>query len=106
MAEIHIGAVGLIFRPRFVDQDGAAIDVSTASTLQLKLEKPDGTDAAKTLVASAYGDGDLTDGYADYTTIAGDIDMGGDWKAQAYAVTPSRVIPTKIHTFTVKGNIY
>jgi len=106
MAEIYVGSAGWIMRPHFIDENGDDIDVSTATTLQVKIEKPDGADVAKDLGASAYGDGDLTDGWADYTVEVGLIVMAGDWKAQAYAVTPSRVIPTKPHTFTVKGNIY
>ena len=106
MAEIYVGSYGWIMRPHFIDEDENDIDVSTASTLEVKIEKPDGTDTAKDLGASAYGEGDLTDGYADYTVESGLIDMAGDWKVQGYAVTPSRCIPTKPHTITVKGNIY
>jgi hypothetical protein len=101
-SEIHVGVVGLIFRATIEDQAGTAVNVATATTKQLKFEKPDGTDAAKT--AAFYTDG--TDGIIQYTTEAGDIDLAGDWKVQAYVVTSTRTLPTSIHSFTVKGNIY
>lgn len=101
-AEIHVGAVGVILRATIVDQDGTAQSVAAATTKQIKLEKPDGTKAAKT--AAFYTDG--TDGIIQYTTIAGDLDGAGDWKAQTYVETPTRIIPGSIHTFTVEGNIY
>jgi len=101
-AEIHVGAVGPVLRPTIKDQAGTAISVADATLKQIKLEKPDGTRSAKT--ASFYTDG--TDGIIQYAFVAGDLDVAGDWKAEAYAETPTRVIPTSIHTFTVHGNIY
>lgn len=101
-AELHIGAVGVILRATIKDQAGTAINVATATLKQIKLEKPDGTRAAKT--AAFYTDG--SDGVIQYTTVAGDLDMANDWKAEAYVETPTRIIPTSIHTFTVHGNIY
>lgn len=101
-AEIHVGTVGLILRATIKDQDGSAVSVADATTKQIRLEKPDGTDSAKP--AAFHTDG--TDGVIQYTTVAGDLDVAGAWKAQAYVETATRIIPTGPHTFTVKGNIY
>jgi len=102
MAEIHLGYIGLILRPTIKDEDDVVVNVSTATTKQIKLEKPDGTQIAKT--AAFYTNG--SDGIIQYTTIAADIDQVGRWKAQGYIVTPTRTFGTSIHTFDVKGNIY
>ena len=72
-----------------ITEDGAVVDISTATTLELVLKRPGGTEVTKT--ASFYTDG--TDGKIKYQTLAGDIDAVGLWEMKA-KVTFS---PTKVY---------
>lgn len=71
--------IGVAFKAT-IQEDGAAVDVSTASTKQIKFTKPDGTVETKT--ATFVTDG--TDGVIQYVTVDGDLDMTGGWKATGY----------------------
>ena len=77
-AEIHYGDVGTTFILTITDQDGSAVDVSGASTKQIKFEKPSGADVTQT--ADFTSDG--TDGKIEYTTVADDLNETGFWKIQ------------------------
>lgn len=57
-------------------------DISSASTLELRVKKPDGTTDTWT------GTLDGTDSIS-YTTVSGDFDQSGEWTLQAYVVLPS-----------------
>jgi hypothetical protein len=85
-----------------VDGDAAAIDISTASTKELHLLKPDGTTAAKS--GSFTTDG--SDGKLYYQTVSGDIDQSGPWWFQMYVVLASGfVMRSSRALFTVDGRI-
>lgn len=83
--EGRVGDIGTVLRVTLVELvDGVEteVDVSTASTKQIKLKDPSGNVTAKT--ASFYTDG--TDGVLQYTTISGDFDEAGNWQMQPYVV--------------------
>lgn len=81
------------------DENLQPLDVSGATTKQIKLEKPDGVVSAKT--ATFYDDG--TDGRIQYTTTTGDLDTVGTWKAQGYLVLDTgETFHTSIAEFTVE----
>jgi hypothetical protein len=94
--EIHVDDIGTQFIATIEDCDGA-IDISAYTPLQLTFAKPDGTTSTKT--ASFYTDG--TDGKIYYTTIAGDIDMAGEWKIQGLVSG----FHSSISSFTVQRNL-
>lgn len=62
-----------------VYEDGSALDISSASSLQFFLREPTG--AVTTVTASFNSDG--TDGKLKYDTVDGDIDTDGRWELQA-----------------------
>jgi len=66
------------------------IDISAATTRQIKYEKPDGTTSYWTAIEESTTSISFT------TTAATDLDLDGNWKLQAYIVTP---------TWTDHGNI-
>ena len=93
-------AVGYVITLTVTD-DGAAVDLSTASTKQFLMMKPDGTK----LIVSADFSSDGTDGKLKYATIAGDIDQAGRYRVQAYVVTPTFSGSSTITDFTAGRNL-
>jgi hypothetical protein len=95
---IKVGQIGLAVRAHIIDEDGADIDVSGASTKQIKLRSPSGT--VDTHTAAFTSDG--TDGRIQYVTAnAADLDGPGWWKAAAYVVTASKTFETEEFMFFV-----
>ena len=100
VGEIHVGAVGLIFR-RTLKIDGAVADISEATVRQFIFRKPDGTLLTVNAVWTTNG----TDASAEYVTVAGDIDQPGEWRLQARLVMPNFDEKSDVDIFTVKGNL-
>ena len=82
MADVHVDDYGTVFIVQFVDQSGAIVDVSGATTKQIWFESPRGTVALQTAAFTTSG----TDGKIQYTSVAGDINVPGMWRLQGYAV--------------------
>ena len=83
-------------------KDGTtAVDISTASTLEIIFEKSDGTVVAKTGTLNSDG----TDGKMYYKTIADDLDMIGSWKIQGKVVIGSGTWKSSVALFTVYNNL-
>ena len=78
-SEIHVNNVGTLFKVTIYDGT-TAVDVSTATTKQIIFKKPNGESVTKT--ALFYTDG--SDGIIQYTSVAGDLDVKGVWKIQAF----------------------
>lgn len=100
-AEVHVGDVGTMFKLRFLDENGAVVDISTATVKQAIFKKADATVVTQT--ATLFTDG--TDGIAKYVSVAGDIDMGGTWSVEGYVELPSGKWHSDIHRFVVVGNL-
>jgi len=98
----HVGDVGLIIRVTLKDEAGTAVNVSAATTKQIKLATPSGTVSAKTAAWGSIGAMDGSDGIIEYATIAGDLTIRGTWRAQAYIITPTRTFHSSIHDFEVE----
>ena len=78
---IHMGVIGLALELEVLDETGAAVNLSAASVLQLKLRAPGGNTETYTAVLS----GDGTDGKMRYvTTSTEDLDAAGTWTKQGY----------------------
>ena len=75
---IIAGNTGTVFRYTIKDQDGDVVDVSSASTKQLKFTSPHG--AVTTLSADFYTDG--TDGIVECRNFTPDI--AGRWRVRGY----------------------
>lgn len=99
--EVHINDVGFGFDVTVKDQDGAAINLSAATTRQFTFRKPDETEVTKTPVFITDG----TDGQLRYVTIAGDLEQIGLWKLQAYIVLPAGEFYSDIFEFRVWPNL-
>lgn len=82
--KVHVGDVGTRFEIT-ITNFGIAYDISAATLITLRLEKPDGTTINKTAVFESDG----TNGVVLYTLEAGVIDTDGEWKYQVYLTFPT-----------------
>jgi hypothetical protein len=98
--QIHVNDIGTIFELE-VQEDAAAVDISTATAMFIYLKNPAGT--TKTCTASFSGDG--TDGKIQYITIADDLDTEGPWEIQGKVELPGWQGYTSIVNFTVYPNL-
>ena len=82
LKEPQVDAVGLVFRAIIYDGDDGTtiVDLSPYTTKNFIVKKPNGT--GFTRAASFYTDG--TDGMVQFTTIDGDLSIGGMYKYQVY----------------------
>ena len=83
--DLHLLDEGTVLR--FTIKEGsAALDVSSATVLTLKLKRKDKTIQEHDMVFTTDG----TDGKVEYVTLTGDIPAGnkGKWQAQVYLEMP------------------
>lgn len=77
--EIHKGDIGTQFKVTIKDGT-SAVNISSATTKQLRLKKPSGVILTKN--ASFFTDG--SDGIVTYTSVSGDLDTVGTWFIQGF----------------------
>jgi hypothetical protein len=100
--EIHTGDIGTRFLFTIQDCDSAsAVDVSSASSIEIVFKKASGT----SLVVTGAFLTDGTDGKVYYDTASGDIDSVGYWKVQGKVNFPTGLFYSDIHKFQVYANL-
>lgn len=99
-SQIHVNDIGTTLIGTVVD-DGAVVDISSASSIQMVIKKPDQTTMTKT--ASLNSDG--LDGKMKYITVDGDFDQAGNYKIQGKVVIGSATYYSSVSTFKVYCNI-
>jgi hypothetical protein len=77
------------------------LDISSASTKTIIIEKPDNT----IISASATFLTDGTDGIIYYRTVVGDLNQAGTYNVQSYLVMPDFVGYSTPASFTVYANL-
>ena len=83
MSTLRKGDIGATIIVTIVDENDAVLDISTATTKQLKFEK--GT--SRTVVTqTAVFTTDGTDGKVEYVTVADDLDELGLWYVQPHII--------------------
>lgn len=99
--EIHVGDIGTVFE--FTVKDGAvAVDISTATTKEVKLDKPDNTTVTKAVTFKTTG----VDGVVRWASaLATDLDQAGEWVAQVHIVMPTGEWRSDWYTFRVYPNL-
>ena len=81
-----------------VQENNAAIDISTSTARAILLTKPDGSQITRTAVYVTDG----TDGQIEYVTVSGDIDQLGNWQYRGRVTFgATQVYHTKPQTFKV-----
>ncbi len=99
--EIHVGDIGTVFELTYKDQDAAVVDISSATTQQLIFKKSNNTTAIKTTTFTTDG----TDGKAQYTTVADDLDMDGIWSLQGKVILATGTWYSDVHQFKCWPNL-
>lgn len=97
---IQVGVIGLVITLT-ITEDDAAVNISSATTKRIHIRKPDGEVLQKTAAFTTTG----SDGKLTYTTIAGDIDLAGEYKAQAYVIMSGFTGHSTITAFEAKRNL-
>jgi hypothetical protein len=80
----HVNDIGSVLELTVKNCDGTAVDISAASTMQMKFTKPGGTVLSANGVFTTNG----SDGKLRYTTVVGDLSERGTWKCRAYLAFP------------------
>jgi hypothetical protein len=97
---IHENDIGTKLLIKVTD-DGKIVNLENATTLVILVKKPDGT--LLTLPAELETDG--KDGKMYYITVAGDIDVAGNYKIQGRVTLPNGIFYTTVDTFIVHCNL-
>jgi hypothetical protein len=91
-SQMHVNDVGNTLVGTVLD-DGEVVDISSATSIEMILKKPDQTTVTKTAVFSTNG----TDG--------GDLDQSGNYKIQGKVEIAGSTFYSNISTFKVYCNI-
>ncbi len=100
MSNMHVDDIGTIIQV-IVEEENSVVDISTATTKEILLHKPDGSMVTKT--ASFTTDG--TDGAIKYATLTGDLNLAGKWQVEGHIVMPTRSFYTDVVDITVDAHI-
>jgi len=98
---MRVKDVGTKMTVTILDENNAAVDISTVTTKEIWLRKPNGEVITKT----ASFDTDGTDGKLKYITIEGDVEIAGTWKLQGYIEGSTVKWHSTIEEFDVDGNL-
>lgn len=82
-------------------EDGAVLDISSATVKQIILQTPTGV--STTYTASFVTDG--TDGKIYYETVSGELNIAGTWKTQGKIVISGGTYRSPVQSFRVNNNI-
>jgi hypothetical protein len=96
MSKIYVGDVGTVIRLNVDPDELGTIDISTASTLKILVQKPDKTEVEWT--ATQYQDTTKIE----YSTVDGDLDQKGTYKIQAYVAWHLPASEHKGETTTIR----
>ena len=103
--DLHLEDIGTIIRVTVQDTNTSCVaeslDISSATTKNFILKKPDGT---KVTLAGVFTT-DGTNGQIQYVTIANDLDQVGDWKLQLHLVLSDGTWRSEIGYFRVINNL-
>lgn len=95
--DIHLGDYGFVGRLTLTE-DGTAVNISTYTTKEFVIEKPDET----TMTVDADFATNGTDGILEYVFADGDIDQAGLWTVRAIIEKTGVHISSAKHKFAVQ----
>ena len=99
-SQIHVNDVGTTLVGTVLDS-GVAVDISSASSIQMFIKKPDQSTMTKTASFDSSG----ADGKMKYVTVSGDIDQAGNYKVQGKVAIGTATYYSSVSTFKVYCNI-
>ncbi len=101
-AEIHKGDIGTAFQITMRDENGAIIDLTSASEKKIRLQRPDLTTTEVNATFATNG----ADGVIQWkTAVAGDLNQAGTWKIQGVVTLSNGKWHSNIDSFKVYENI-
>ena len=100
-AQIHKNDVGTSFRATIKDENGDAVDISSATVKKFIFQPPDEVDIEKT--AAFVTDG--TDGLVEYISETGFLSQIGVWEYQFYVEFSGGKYHTNKSSFEVLKNL-
>lgn len=101
-SDCHVDDIGTPFILEVVNKKtGAPLDLSTASSLQIRFKAPGTVTVVKT--ATLFTDG--KDGQIQYLSISGDLHTEGQWKMQAEVVVGTATWHSDVVSFQVASNL-
>jgi hypothetical protein len=100
-ANVHVGDIGTAFEATIVDQTGAIVNVSGASTKEPWFQRADGSTLAKAAVFTTDG----TDGKIRYLSVAGDLTSPGPWAVQGHVIISGGEWHSDLYSFTLYPNL-
>lgn len=98
MPFMRVGDIGSKVELTVKDQDGVAVDISSATTKNFRFLDPNNG----TLLKAASFTGTGSDGKLEYAFISGDLDVAGTWKVQAEIVYSGGTYTSDSISFEVK----
>lgn len=99
-SEIHVGDIGTQLIVTVKDA-GTVVNISSATSLNIIIKKPDGVSYEKTGLLYTNG----TDGKMYYTSVSGDFNVAGNYKIQGKVVISGSTYYTSVSTFKVHCNL-
>ena len=101
--DLHVGNIGVQIKLTILDDDNtdSVVNLSSATSLDISIRKPDGT--LLSVTGSLYTDG--TDGVIYYIIADGDLDQSGVYKIQANISIGANFYNSNILTFKVLCNL-
>jgi hypothetical protein len=100
MSEIHLYDINTRLTV-ILTENGAPVDISTATVKTIILQKPNGAVLEKTALFTTTG----TDGSIYYITVANDLDQSGVWYIQARVTFGGGTWSSQWLPFTVMENL-
>ena len=99
-SQIHVGDIGTTLIVTILE-NGSVVDISSATSLQIVIRKPDATTLTKTGVFTTDG----TDGKMQYVSIAGDFDQSGNYRIQGKVELTGGNYSSSVGSFKVHCNL-
>ena len=99
-SQIHVGDIGTTLIVTILE-NGSVVDISSATSLQIVIRKPDATTLTKTGVLTTDG----TDGKMQYISIAGDFDQSGNYRIQGKVELTGGNYSSSVGSFKVHCNL-
>ena len=98
--EVHVGDVGTLFHTTIKDRNGV-VNIAAATVKKFKYKRPNGSTFERVAAFTTNGE----DGQMQYATVAGDLNLSGNWEVQAIITAPSGSWSSSIAGFTVHANL-
>ena len=97
---IQVNAINLLIELE-LREGYSVLNISTATTKQIIIKKPNGTVITNTAGFTTDGE----DGLIYYRTISGDLSVSGTYEVQGYIAMPTFTGYSTINTFEVYDNL-